>query len=272
MNTVRQARHRYCKRLARCKKDVSKTAVHDLRVEMRRILVLLELLCGLGFFKSQNKLSRTVEKRLKSFGNLRDAQAGLELLNPYWARFPKAGHFKTLLERREKKLKAKLCARIQEPKFTTMNGELKRIEKRIARSAAIRTATLAEARSALGEVFHQVELLREQVRAEDPASIHQMRVAFKRFRYLNELLQGVLRGITAPRLARMKEYQQTAGAVQDLEVLLERLAREVRHRRLDPATIRDLRAELLRERKQAIETFLRRVDDFRQFQTSRPVE
>lgn len=267
--TVRRTRHRYCKRLARCRDKVSQTAVHDVRVETRRVLVLLELLCRLGFFKSQNKLSQTVRKRLKAFGDLRDVQVELELLNPFWTQFPQAIGFKTVLERREEKLTSKLSAKIREPKFASVNDDLKRVEKQIARSAALGSVMLSEARAALGAVFQEVELLREQVRGDDPASIHQMRVAFKRFRYLNELLQPVLRGITDPLLARMKEYQQSAGAVQDLEVLIGRLAREVKHRKLNPAKIRDLRAELLRLRKQAIEKFLRRADDFRQFQTFR---
>jgi CHAD domain-containing protein len=267
--TIRKARHRYCKRLARCRRKLSQRAVHDLRVETRRILVLLELLCRLGFFKSQNQLSKTVRKRLKAFGDLRDVQVELELLNPFWARFPNAIAFKTLLERREEKLAAKLSAKIGEPKFAAINEDLKRVEKRICKSAAFQTVTLSKARDVLGAVFCEVEALREQVRREDPTSIHQMRVAFKRFRYLNELLQPALRGITDPLLARMKDYQQIAGAVQDFEVLIGRLAREVKHRKLNPAKIRDLRAELLQKRKQAVEKFLQRVDDFKQFPTFR---
>ena len=265
--TLRKARHRYGKRLARCRRKLCKSAVHDLRVEMRRILVLLELLCRLGFFKSQNQLSKTVCKRLKAFGDLRDVQVERERLNPFWARFPQAIAFKTLLERREEKLTTKLNAKISEPKFACVNEDLKRVEKRICKSAAFQTVTLSKARASLAAVFREVEALREQARGNDPASIHQMRVAFKRFRYLNELLQPVLRGITDPLLARMKDYQRSAGAVQDWEVLIGRLAREVKHRKLNPAKIRDLRAELLQKRKQAIENFLQRVDDFKQFQT-----
>ena len=55
------------------------------------------------------------------------------------------------------------------------------------------------------------------VRRNNTKTIHQMRVAFKRFRYMSELLQTMLPRLTKKHLRRMQEYQSMMGDIQDME-------------------------------------------------------
>ncbi|MGN6553574.1 MAG: CHAD domain-containing protein [Verrucomicrobiota bacterium] len=261
------ARRRYRKRLGRCQEKFSEKAVHNLRIETRQILALLDLLSALEPQKSSEKAAKQFEKRLKLFGEVRDAQVQLILLKPMWPKFPEASSLKTFLERREEKLIRKLAAKIRSTPPSHLNHRLKAIVKHLRhQTESQKHAGAAEAATkVLRTVFQNVEVLRRKVQPEQIASIHQMRIAFKRFRYLSELLQPLLPNLTDAQLERMKAYQAIAGDIQDTDVLLHRLAQAVKHRKLNPAALRNLRGELLRQRHRAIDFFMTRIDDLNRF-------
>jgi CHAD domain-containing protein len=264
---VREARTRYRKRLAKCRKKHSERAVHALRVETRRVLALFDLVDKLGLNGPSEKVSRHLARRLKTFGPLRDSQVQLQMLDPLWPRFPEARGLKILLERREEKLAAKLAGKIKKMKGSSLNRRLKKIEDALRKADLKKkiSATTTDAGSVLGNAFRRVKQLQAQVRPDDAASIHRMRVGFKRFRYLSELLKPLIPAMTATRLKRMKAYQDSAGDIQDLEVLLLRMARSIRDRKLNPAAVRDLRQELLRRKSIVIASFLERIDELDSF-------
>jgi CHAD domain-containing protein len=268
--SVHAARRRYRKRLARCRKKFSESAVHELRVEARRILALLDLLEALRFGDSLKKLAKNFKKRLDTFDELRDTQVQQRLLRPMWRDFPEARRLKSLLQRREERLASKLDRKLQAAKYARLTRRLKELEKGLLRAGkgdSARKTSDGIVSGILREAFLRLVDLRRQVRREDAATIHRLRVCFKRFRYMNELLQPLLPGLTAQRLERMKEYQAAAGDIQDLEVLLARLARALREQELKRAEIENLRIELLRRKRRAIDSFLTRVDDLFDFQT-----
>ena len=57
-----------------------------------------------------------------------------------------------------------------------------------------------------------------------PATIHRLRIAFKKFRYMIEAIYPVLQNFPADFLKRMHEYQAAMGDIQDMEVALQELA------------------------------------------------
>src|SRR5215831_11088211 len=224
--SVRTARRRYRKRLDRCRKKTSESAVHELRVETRRLLALLGLLESFHLDPSLKKLRKDFKKRLDDFDELRDTQVQLRRLRSLWPEFPEALNLRTILRQREQELIDRLAREIKAAGFERLNRRLKEIERHLEQSAgaATRDASGALAAAAARRDFARVAGLRRRARRSAPATLHRMRVAFKRFRYLNELLHPFLPRLTPERLDRMRQYQGAAGEIQDLEVLLARLA------------------------------------------------
>ncbi len=72
---------------------------------------------------------------------------------------------------------------------------------------------------ALGSAFARAITLRQKVNAGDPASIHRLRIAFKKCRYSTEVLQPLLPGVDTKRLKAMQAYQTMMGNIQDAVVL-----------------------------------------------------
>jgi len=264
---VRAVRRRYRKRLARCQEKFSETAVHDLRIETRRVLALLDLLDALKAGGSRNKLRKAFKQRLDAFDELRDTHVQRRLLKPLWRDFPEAIRLRKILARREARLVARLARKIKTVRQLRLNRRLKRLEKALGprAGAAARSPDVRQATAALHAAFRHVVLLRRRASPDDTETIHRLRVAFKRFRYMSELLQPVLPWLTRDRLKRMKAYQDLAGNVQDLEVLLARLALAAQEQELPPAAADRLRDELLRQRRRAILAFLDKIDSLLEF-------
>src|SRR5688572_6032971 len=110
---VKKLRRRYRRRLARCQERFSEASVHDLRIETRRMLAMLDLLRALHFQDSLRKTRKTFKQRLDAFDELRDTQVQLLLLKPLWRDFPEAREFDLVLRRREKRLIGELSREIK---------------------------------------------------------------------------------------------------------------------------------------------------------------
>jgi CHAD domain-containing protein len=271
--SVRASRRCYRKRLERCQEKFSEKAVHNLRTETRRILASLSVIEALHFEGSLKKLRKTFKKRLDSYDDLRDTHVQLVLLKPLWPKFPEAGELKKQLCKCEQRLVSELSCEIQTAKSGKLNRGLKEIEKSLRQCAKNppHGRSTAVAQTLLGGAFRRVLALRRHVKRNQPQTIHRMRVAFKRFRYTAELLRPFLPHFTSQRLARMKDFQAAAGDIQDVAVLLARLEKDVNNGDLDPACIRNLRAELLRHERSAVDSFMERIDELMDFEPELPV-
>lgn len=271
--SVRKARRRYCKRLARCQEKFSEKGIHDLRIETRRILALLDLLGALHFDAPLRKVRKTFKKRLDAFDDLRDTHVQRVLLKPLWPKFPEAQELKKHLCKCEKRLECEMSRGIQKTKSGRLNRHLKQIQKSLCDCAknppSGRSTGVAQTLS--GGAFRRVVLLRRQIQRNKPATIHRMRVAFKRFRYTAELLQPFLPNMTAERLARMKNFQTAAGGIQDLAVLLARLEKDAKNKEITAECVKKLRGELLRRERRAINSFMDRIGELMDFEPEQPM-
>ena len=265
--SMRRLRRRYRKQLARCQKRFSERSVHQLRVETRRMLALVDLLRALHAGASLKKIQRVFEQRLDSFDQLRDTDVQLRLLKPLWPDFPEARPFEVWLHRHRKLLTPGLRRAIRSTKQLRVEQRLKEMEKQLRKSARAKGSPpgKARARAALAGAFARVVKLRQRVRSRHTEAIHRMRVAFKRFRYMSELLQPVFSPLTTRRLRQMQAYQGLMGDVQDLEVLLAGLRQVVAAEHLPAEQARGLRRELMRRRRGLVDTFMAAVDKLHEF-------
>ncbi len=268
IDTVHGATRCYCRRLERCRKKFSKKRIHALRIEIRRILALLDLLEQLRLVKPSLKCRKDFKKLLDDLDPLRDTQVEWDLLNPLWTIFPEAKHFKKLLARREKSLRARLRRKIRRAKLMRQARVLEEVEEQLSRCTKHTSIVSSKERvlAALRNHFARVAQLRRLVHDDNPASIHRLRVAFKRFRYACELVGSFLSGRARPSRARMKSYQNAAGRVQDFVVLLDRIDKCVARGALSKSAVERLRRELLRRQRQAVELFMDGIDDLSEFE------
>jgi len=265
---LRAMRRGYRKRLARCQVEFSETSVHDLRIETRRLLAMLDLLGALHFGDSLRKTRKIFKKRLDAFDELRDTQVQLLLLKPLWRDVPGAREFDLVLRRREQRLIGELRKEIKRLKPLRLERRLKALERDWRELAAAESParTRALAAAALRETFEAVAALHQRVRRSRTGTIHRLRVAFKRYRYMSELLQPLFPRLTARRLCRMQAYQGLMGDIQDIEVLIAAVKQAVQLALLPARDARALLAALKGRRAAVIDKFMAAANRLFEFQ------
>jgi CHAD domain-containing protein len=247
----------YRHELRRCQRRFSEAAVHDSRVETRRLLSLIELLDPFLDSGDVKSIRRLLKRHLDTFDALRDTQVQMRLVTGLLKRFSAAAtHYAFLLEserslcRQTRRAVCQIKARRLESLLKACQKRLKR-ERRKRGTAAVRGRVLGS----LHHAFRRIRQLRARIDPQDTRSIHRTRIAFKRYRYMVEMLalHGKLADPNLPE--RLHAYQTLMGDIQDNEVLLAALKRRLA--RMEPKSANRLTLELVCRRDRLVRRYLR---------------
>ncbi|MGA9115528.1 MAG: CHAD domain-containing protein [Bacteroidota bacterium] len=255
----------YCRELDRCRRGFAEESVHDLRVAIRRLLSALDMLGVLSPDGGLRRMRRSLRRRLDAFGPLRDIQVQSRAVARLGRDHPLLGPLATILALRERRAVRRLERTVGS--ITTAEDEKVLLRARTQAEALLalpgvsvsrRNALTASAAAAFAAAIQR----RLLVDPEDAATIHLLRLAFKRFRYRLEILEGLLPWVTRDLSAAMHAYQLRMGEVQDAAVLLEMV------RAYTPPTatraraqLGDVRRVLEKRRSELIGAFLEKADE-----------
>lgn len=253
---------RYCKELKRCQKDFSEEAVHESRVETRRLLAMIELLAGFFPAGRAKKVRRALKHHLDTFDDLRDTQVQLASVGKLRSAFRAARSFHEWLADREQRFARQTRRNIRRVKVGPLSKVIRvcrqQLEKTCRKEPPEKSipALLDSVHCAFGRTLKLWALIDPR----DTASIHCTRVAFKKFRYMVEALACSLpRGQTSLP-TRLRQYQTLMGDIQDAEVLLQSYDKFLCQSSLAPQPARRFRDELLRRRQEFLDKFLPAAD------------
>ena len=130
--------------------------MHDLRVETRRLLALLDFLQAAHFDGSPAKTRKILKQRLDAFDELRDTQVQLQLLKPLWPEFPEARPLKKLLQRFEQRLVKQARKNVLRTRQGQLTRKFKELEQQfcdVSRSKS-KTGGLSMAVRTLRDAFN----------------------------------------------------------------------------------------------------------------------
>ena len=211
----------YREKLKSGRAEFSQKAVHDLRTSIRRLLATLD---GIAFFTSASqieKLSDRLKGQLDDFSDLRDVQVMLDRVSEDMRTFPELEPFQNYLEKREKRQQRSDEKHIQNIKPGAVDKRLLKIQ------GVLEDLSAEELKDKLPQAVDEAYLSAIQRYSEiDPSqlvSIHHLRVAFKKFRYMVEAVYSCLPDFPEAQLQHMHDYQTQMGNIHDLQVLLETL-------------------------------------------------
>jgi CHAD domain-containing protein len=238
--------------LETCRNEFTETAVHDLRVTTRRLLAALELIRTFDPHPRVKKLRRNLKNQLDGFDSLRDVQVMLADISKNIEGLPELQPFQKYLQKREKRLLRTAENHVRAIKLTAFNKRLLKVRETLA---AIPAEDLPlRLLKAVDEAYLTVKKRYGAMDPDRPASIHSLRVAFKKFRYMVECVQPTLPNFPGTRLKSMQNYQTLMGNIHDAEVFLDTLADfSARHDQFDLESIRRLYEKTL---AQALSVYL----------------
>ena len=245
--------------LKRCQKKSSEAAVHDLRVATRRLISTLDLVARIHPQANVRKARRALKRQLDTFGPLRDAQVQLLCVDKMLASFPELQGFYNALLKRERKLVQRLSAKVKTVKIgkveKAVRAAIEEVEV-LLDMPEMQQEKYAEAIHAVEDAFNRVVERKRAIDPTDSATIHRMRVAFKKFRYLVESLAPLLDWVTDRQLKAMNAFQGSMGDIQDAKVLCTSVMAFARKRGGErQAALARALEELSRRHTALIETF-----------------
>ncbi len=266
--SLRKQWKRYRKKLKSCQREFSQSAVHESRVETRRLISIVDLLRSFLADGPIKKARRILKRHLDRFDELRDTHVQLLSLAKMLRIFPVLQPFHAALEERERravKSTARKIKRIKAARLARLVAALAKGLEAAPKPGARRRAGPTRLLQAVNRAFTRVVELRRSIVPRDTATIHRTRVAFKNFRYMVEALAPLFPGVSARQFQAMKEHQSMMGDIQDNEVLLASFAEFRRKGSISPDSAGRFEEELLRRRRWLIGAYLQNADQLREF-------
>lgn len=263
--SLRERWHTFQMQLRRTRRRSTEASVHDLRVSMRRLMATADMIRTLIPDEGLEKTRRSLRKHLKAFNQLRDTHIQILALRALAREFPPLRPLGAELRAREAKL-------IRAARGTIASIKPAQLERSLA-DVSVRLGTLlhlpgmqgvarATVVGAMGAAFARAFELRQQVSPGDPSSIHRLRVAFKRCRYMMEVLQPILPGADKRFLKSLNAYQTRMGDIQDMQVITACVNSFTLNSRYAPTlSLVPVQQRLAEMKKLRVDEFLARADE-----------
>jgi CHAD domain-containing protein len=176
-----------------------------------------------------------LKEQLDEFDDLRDTQVILAEISETVHELPELHTF----QKRQQLLEDKLLRTLQK-KIKKYN--INELSKRIRKTHDVIKADAdddleSQILQAVDDAFLTTRQRLGWVDLARPVTIHRVRVAFKSFRYMVEIIHPLLKNFPETNLKSMNDYQSLMGEVQDAEVFMQTLADFSEH-----ASLSDLEA------------------------------
>ena len=199
--------------------SASARSVHDLRVALRRLIVLMEVLDVLTDVKGISKQGRALKKLQDRLGPLRDIDVQLRLATQ--GDIAMLHGFIDYLKEERAKERQLAVKRMRRARKNKLRNEMTRIRrdaiaqlgKKPARSVRLEISRLLGA---------QAKVLKKRQSEYDPDNaeeLHAYRIAVRRLRFFLEAAQAVFPNIGETRLPALRKEQRRIGAIHDRYLL-----------------------------------------------------
>jgi CHAD domain-containing protein len=258
----------YRENLKLCRQDFSKKALHDLRTSIRRLLAILDVV---GFVTSESRVEKVSDKlkdQLDDFDDLRDLHVMLDELSGQMNSLPELEPFQSYLEKREKRQQRGTEKDLEDIKLGGIHKRLIKLSEDVEDLSP--EELNGKLPQAVDEAYLTVIQRYGEVDPAQPTTVHHLRVAFKKFRYMVEAIYSCLPDFPEAQLERMHDYQTQMGNIHDMQVVLQTLAEFAEESdSYDPQLVRRFYERRLSE---GLTTYLKNKEDVLTFWRANPLE
>jgi CHAD domain-containing protein len=247
-----------------CCREFSEESVHDLRVSIRRISSLCLLLDKFLANSYCLLLRKHLKKQLSGFSPLRDTQVMILECNKLAPEFPVLYPYRVALLDNERQYIKSVHAEIR-----NINTETSDIHKfyiiHSLRCGSNDLLTLANLKLFALDMYSELVSRFNSADPGDINTIHRVRLAYKKFRYIIEILAPFI-DITDEDLKELKSHQTRMGNIQDNNVFVDSLEHFIDNQTTNPRIrFSDILYYKMAERKQLIDDFFLNFDSIQSF-------
>jgi CHAD domain-containing protein len=227
----------YRAELKRCRTEFLNEAVHDLRSSARRMLAFVQLMSYVSPRPRLQKLNHAFKEQLDEFDDLRDTQVILADISETLQELPQLHEFYDYLQEVEKGLLKNLRKKLKVIDLFDVSKRIRRMHESLKRE--VDGNLILPILQAVDEAFLTTKQRQNWINPAAATTIHRVRIDFKAFRYMVEIIYPLLESFPLENLKQMHEYQSRMGEIQDVEVIMQALAdAPIRLATFDPKPVR----------------------------------
>jgi CHAD domain-containing protein len=261
MEALDQRWKNYRAELKRCRTEFSNEAVHDLRSSARRMLAFIQLLNYISPRPRLLKLNHAFKEQLDEFDDLRDTQVILADVSETLQELPQLHEFQSYLQEKEKSLLKSLRKKLKVIDLFDVSKRIRRMHESLKKESDHNL--IIPILQAVDDAFLTTKQRQKWINPAAATTIHRVRIDFKAFRYMVEIVHPLLKDFPSENLKQMHDYQSLMGEIQDVEVIMQALAETPIHlSRFDPEPVRSYYERCHAE---AISTYLAAMNQLNAF-------
>ena len=212
----------YYERRDECLAEFSEISVHDFRVTVRRLMSFLELMNELYSSEYKDKLISLLSVQMKYFSVLRDTQVQILEIQQLKEKLSHLNIFFFHLLKKEQEHIYKIQQKIPLLISPEFDETIKQYEKELRDVVIPEINDIEQFFLTIDKAYCRCSELISKLNPAKAHTIHELRLAFKKFRYMVEHTRE-LNLINDQKMKKFKKFQDLMGAVQDSEVLQKRL-------------------------------------------------
>jgi CHAD domain-containing protein len=237
MEALDQRWKNYRAELKRCRTEFSNEAVHDLRSSARRMLAFIQLLNYISPRPRLLKLNHAFKEQLDEFDDLRDTQVILADVSETLQELPQLHEFQSYLQEVEKSLLKSLRKKLKVIDLFDVSKRIRRMHESLKKESD--DNLILPVIQAVDDAFLTTKQRQKWINPAAATTIHRVRIDFKAFRYMVEIVHPLLKDFPSENLKQMHDYQSLMGEIQDVEIIMQALAEMPIHlSRFDPEPVR----------------------------------
>ncbi len=192
MEALDQRWENYRAELKRCRTEFSNEAVHDLRTSARRMLAFIQLLNYVSPRPRLLKLNHAFKEQLDEFDDLRDTQVILADISETLHELPQLHEFQSYLQEVEKNLLRNLRKKLKVIDLFDVSKRIRRMHESLKKE--LDTNLILPVLQAVDDAFLTTKQRQKWINPAASATIHRVRIDFKAFRYMVEIVHPLLEG------------------------------------------------------------------------------
>ena len=239
LDALDQRWKKYRAELKRCRAEFSNEAVHDLRAAARRMLAIIWLLNSVAPRPRLQKLNRAFKEQLDEFDDLRDTQVVLAEISETVGELPQLQGFQQYLLGAEKRLLKTLRKKLKIIDLFDVSKRIRRLRESLKAESDSNGELVLYILQSVDDVFLTTKQRQNWINSSQANTIHRVRIIFKTFRYMVEIINPLLPDFPPENLKHMNDYQSMMGEIQDVEIIMQALADAPLHASsFDPEPVR----------------------------------
>jgi CHAD domain-containing protein len=204
--------------------------LHEMRVATRRMRAAFQVFGQMYIKKKIKPLRAGLKETGQVLGSVRDLDVFIESLQQYQQTLPEGnqGSFQAALEvwaKKRRKAQKQMVVYLDSKKYAHFKQELKKFVETEGQGVKSLPEEMPSpyqlrhlAASLIYEAYEQVRAYETVLENAPMETLHQLRISFKRFRYLLEFLREILGEEAQIVLKEVKAMQDHLGKLQDAEV------------------------------------------------------